>query len=81
MFKNDAESSLFELLCDVFSKNFQSSMPFVWFLMFISFTNAVSPVVSSFRCMACAVYAQIWRRSTKFCDDIFSVLNYCFQPA
>ena len=34
--KNNAESSLFELLCDVFSKNFQSSMPFVWFLMFIS---------------------------------------------
>jgi hypothetical protein len=24
-------------LRDVFSKNFQSSMPFVWFLMFISF--------------------------------------------
>ena len=37
MFKNDVESSLFELLCDAFSKNFQSSMPFVWFLMFISF--------------------------------------------
>ena len=37
MFKNNAESSLFELLRDVFSKNFQSSMPFVWFLMFISF--------------------------------------------
>jgi len=31
--KNNAESSLFELLRDVFSKNFQSSMPFVWFLM------------------------------------------------
>jgi hypothetical protein len=31
MFKNKAGSSLFELLCDVFSKNFQSSMPFVWF--------------------------------------------------
>ena len=38
MFKNNAESSLFELLCDVFSKNFQSSMPFVWFLMFIFFS-------------------------------------------
>ena len=37
MFKNDAESSPFQLLCDVFSKNFQSSMPFIWFLMFISF--------------------------------------------
>ena len=37
MFKNNAESSLFELLCDVFSKDFQSRMPFVWFLMFISF--------------------------------------------
>jgi hypothetical protein len=37
MFKNKAESSLFELLRDVFSKNFQSRMPFVWFLMFISF--------------------------------------------
>ena len=36
-FKNNAESSLFELLRDVFGKNFQSSMPFVWFLMFISF--------------------------------------------
>jgi hypothetical protein len=35
--KNNAESSLFELLRDVFSKNFQTSMPFVWFLMFISF--------------------------------------------
>lgn len=34
--KNNAESSLVELLCDVFSKNFQSSKPFVWFLMFIS---------------------------------------------
>ena len=37
MFKNNAEFSLFELLRDVFSKNFQSSVPFVWFLMFISF--------------------------------------------
>ena len=37
MFKNNAESSLFELLRDVFSKNFQTSMSFVWFLMFISF--------------------------------------------
>ena len=35
--KNNAESSLFELLRDVFSKYFQSSIPFVWFLMFISF--------------------------------------------
>ena len=35
--KNNAESSLLELLRDVFSKNFQTSMPFVWFLMFISF--------------------------------------------
>jgi hypothetical protein len=35
MFKDNIESSLFELLRDVFSKNFQSSMPFVWFLMFI----------------------------------------------
>ena len=35
-FKNNAESSLFELLRDVFSKNFQTSMAFVWFLMFIS---------------------------------------------
>ena len=26
MFKNNAECSLFELLCDLFSKNFQSSM-------------------------------------------------------
>ena len=37
MLKNKAEFSLFELLCDVLSKNFQSGMPFVWFLMFISF--------------------------------------------
>jgi hypothetical protein len=37
MFKNKAGSSLFELLRDVFSKNFQSSIPFVRFLMFISF--------------------------------------------
>jgi hypothetical protein len=29
MFKNNAECSLFEVLRDVFSKNFQSSMPFV----------------------------------------------------
>ena len=36
-FKNNAESSLFELLRDVLSKNFQSSIPLVWFLMFISF--------------------------------------------
>jgi hypothetical protein len=36
-FKNNAESSLVELLRDVFSKNFQSITPFVWFLMFISF--------------------------------------------
>ena len=35
MSENDAEPSLFQLLCDVFSKNFQSNMPFVWFLMFI----------------------------------------------
>ena len=40
MFKNKAESSLFELLRDVFSKNFQKSMTFVWFLMFISFDQA-----------------------------------------
>jgi hypothetical protein len=52
MFKNKAEFSLFELLCDVLGKNFQSS----WFPMFISFTNAVSSVVSSFRCMASAIY-------------------------
>jgi hypothetical protein len=36
-FKNNAEFSLFELLRDVFTKNFQSSMPLVWFFMFISF--------------------------------------------
>jgi hypothetical protein len=36
-FKNNAESSLFELLRDVFSKNFQNSLPFVWFFMFIFF--------------------------------------------
>jgi len=35
--KNNAECSLFELLRDVFSKYFQSSIPFVWFLLFISF--------------------------------------------
>jgi hypothetical protein len=29
-FKNNAECSLFELLHDVFSKNFQTSTPFVW---------------------------------------------------
>ena len=40
MFKNNAECSLFELLRDVFSKNFQKSMTFVWFLMFISFDQA-----------------------------------------
>jgi hypothetical protein len=48
IFKNDAESSLFELLRDVFSKKFQSSMPFVWFLMFIPFTDAYPSDVSSF---------------------------------
>jgi hypothetical protein len=36
-FKNNSESSLFELLRDVFSKNFQNSLPFVWFFMFIFF--------------------------------------------
>ena len=35
--ENNAESSLFELRRDVLGKNFQSSMPFVWFLVFISF--------------------------------------------
>jgi hypothetical protein len=52
MFKNKAEYSFFKLLCNVFSKNFQSSMPFVWFLMFISFHQCgITLVVSSFRCM------------------------------
>ena len=64
MFKNKAESSLFELLCDVFSKNFQSSVPFVWVLMSISFHQCgIILVVSSFRCMACAVYKHLWRMS------------------
>lgn len=35
--KNDAKSSLFDLLRDVFGKNFQSTRLFVWFLTFISF--------------------------------------------
>jgi hypothetical protein len=48
MFKNKAEHSFLELLCDVFSKNFQNSMPFVWFLMFISFHECgITLVVSS----------------------------------
>jgi hypothetical protein len=72
MFKNNAESSLLELLRDVFSKNFQGSMPIVWFLMFISFfTNAVLPAVSSFCYMACAVYKHFWRRSrTSFAGQV-----------
>ncbi len=37
MFKHNAESPLFELFRDVFSKNVQSSMPLRWFFMFISF--------------------------------------------
>jgi len=37
MIKNNAECSLFELLRDVFDKNFQTNMPFGWFLMFTSF--------------------------------------------
>jgi hypothetical protein len=52
--KNNAECSLFELLRNVFRKNFQSKHA-VWFGFSCSFpfTNAVSPVVSSFRCMDC----------------------------
>ena len=54
--KNNAECSLFELLRDVFSKKFQSSMPFVWFLMFISFHKCGITGCIKFPCMACAVY-------------------------
>ena len=61
--KNNAESSLFELLCDVFSKNFQSSMPFLWFLMFISFYERGITGCIKFYCMTYAVYRHLWRRS------------------
>jgi len=55
--KNDAKSSFLELLRDVFSKNFQSSTPFVWSLMFISFHQSGITGYINFRCMAYAVYA------------------------
>jgi hypothetical protein len=65
MFKNNAESSLFELLRDVLGKNFQSSMPFVWFPMFISLHQCGITGRIKFRCMASAFYAQIWRMSSE----------------
>jgi hypothetical protein len=73
MFKNKAESSLFELLSDVLSKNFQSSIPFVWFLMFISFhqcgiTGCIKVPLYGMRRL-CANMASV----NQFCDDIFSV--------
>ena len=72
MFKNKAESSLFELLCDVFSKNFQSSMPFVWFFMFTSFhqcgiIDSIKFPLYGMRCL-CAAMAHV----NHFSDDIFS---------
>ena len=71
MFKNNAESSLFELLRDVFSKNFQISLPFLCFSCSFPFTNAVSPVLSRFGCMACAVYKHFGRRSRTSFTTIF----------
>jgi hypothetical protein len=66
-FKNNAECSLVELLRDVFSKNFQSSMPFVWFLMFISFHGMrYHRLYQVSAGMASAVYTQLWRMSTNF---------------
>ena len=68
MFKNNAESPLFELSRDVFSKNVQSSMPLRCFSCSFHFANSVSPVVSSFRYMACANLAsvkQLLRRSRR----------------
>jgi len=80
IFKNDAESSLFELLCDVSTKNFQSSMPFVWFLMFIPFTDAVSiggikfPLYGMRR-----LYADTEHVKNTF--YAYAFLAYIFQPA
>jgi hypothetical protein len=55
--KTTQNPSLFELLRDVFSKNFKPACPLFGFSCSFHFTNAVLPVVSSFRGMACAVYA------------------------
>ena len=82
MFKNNAESSLFELLRDVFSKNFQSSMPFVWFLMFISFhecgiTGCIKFPLYGMR----RLYANM-ASVNQFHGDVFLAYKiYCFQPA
>jgi hypothetical protein len=72
MFKNDAECSLFELLCDVFSKNFQSTMPFVWLLMFISFHQCAITGCIKFPSYGMRrLYADM-ADVNQFYDDVFS---------
>jgi len=71
--KNNAESSLFEPLRDVFSKNFQSSMPFVWFLMFISFHQCGITGCIKFPLYGMRRLYVNMAQVNQFHDDIFSV--------
>jgi hypothetical protein len=71
--KNDAKSSLFELLRDMFSKNFQSSMPFVSFLMFISFRQCGITGCIKFPLYGMRRLYVDMAHVNQFYNDIFSV--------
>src|SRR5258705_12616932 len=80
-FKNNAESSLFELLRDVFSKNSQSSMPFVWFLMFISFHRCGITGCSKLPLHGMRRLYVHMAPVNQFHDDVFLTYKlYCFSP-
>jgi hypothetical protein len=80
--KNNAESSFFELLRDVFSKNFQSSMPFVWFLMFISFHECGITGCIEFPLYGMRRLYVNMASVNQFHGDVFLAYKiYCFQPA
>ena len=70
-FKNNAESSLFELLRDVFGKNFQTSMPFVWFLIFISFHQCGITGCIKFPLYEVRRLYAFMAQVNQFYDDIF----------
>ena len=78
--KNNAESSLFELLRDVSGKNFQIGMLFNWFLMFTSFhqcdiTSCIKSPLHGIR----RIYVCMAGVKNAFYADAFSA--YILEPA
>src|SRR5437016_12406233 len=80
--KNNAESSLFELLRDVFSKNFQTSMPFVWLLMFISFHECGIIGCIKFPLYGMRrLYVNMASVNQFYAGVLLAYKIYCFQPS